>query len=433
MHHTNSQARTSRILVSLMLFVMSCFSLASAQAKDILPISGIGAPEMEDFDEKLVALMKKWQVPGATVAIVQSGKLVYARGYGYSDEKKTVKMAPDAKFRIGSISKLLTAAAVLKLVQERKLDLDSSAFKLLNLPQEPDPSRRPDARAWLITVRNLLQGTGGWDRDATGDPMFQPIAQQAAMEYSNSMRPTPQAIIRYEACRRLDFYPGTKYHYSNLGFCMLGEIVRKISGRPYVEYVKDELLKPMQIDMVPGKTRVAAKGEVFYFPYDGEQLGPAIMPNVRGYVPLEYGGDFYLEAMTADCGWVGSSIDVANFVSCLFGEQGKEKQILSPDLVKLMLGRPKIDQWRDKDFYFGMGWEVRKPQKNQDLTIRKEGSLPGLTTTVVHKMDNCNLAIAFNLRPKMSTSFQNALDEFIETQLHTHRAWLKQQSKLTKK
>lgn len=403
--------------------------ICSAAFAGNLPMTGTSASEMRDFDEKIIALMQKWKIPGGTVAIVQNGKLVYARGYGFSDKEKKQPMQPDSKFRIGSISKVITATAVLKLVQEKKLSLEAPAFKLLDLPQERDPSRRPEDRVWLISIRNLLQGTGGWDRNAAGDPMFQPIAHQAAQEYSNSLRPTARAIIRYQACRRLDFNPGTRFCYSNLGFSILGELIRKASGKSYAEYVKSELFTPMKIEMLPGKTRQAAAGEVFYFPYEGEQLGPAIMPNVRGYVPLEYGGDFYLEAMTADCGWVASSIEVANFVSCLFGEQGKEKQILSPELVKLMLCRSNIDQWQGKDSYFGMAWEVRSPKKNQDLTIKKEGSLPGLTSEVIHKMDNCNLAIAFNTRPKMSTAFQEDLDKILEEQLTKHRAWFKKQSK----
>ena len=423
------------ILVSLLPFGSMPVANASSDAtkkpssvpKYSIPVTGTPVPAFADMDDALIKYMQKWEVPGAAVAITQKGKLVYSRGFGYSNKEKKQAMDPAALFRVASVSKIITAVAALKLVQERKMKLETQAFPLLDLPVEADHTRRPEERVNQITIRHLLEGTAGWDRNAAGDPMFMPIAQQAAYEYSNSMRPTARAIIRYEACRRLDFVPGSRYSYSNLGYSILGEVIGKVSGQKYEQYVQDAILKPMGVKMIPGKTRQEAAGEVHYYAYNGEQQGPSICPNVRGYLPLEYGGDFYLEAMTADCGWVSSMIDIANFISCLFGEQGEQKKVLSDSALRAMIARPQRNDAQDKDDYTAMGWEIKDSKSPQDFRITKVGCLPGVHAAVAHTLDGTTFAIAFNSRPKMMTFFQDETTEFIKKQIKTHRKWLKQQ------
>lgn len=390
-----------------------------------IPTTGNPEPAMADFDLEMQEFMKKWELPGGALAIVRKGKLVYARGYGYANKEEKRLVQPDSIFRIASVSKVITAVAALKLIQDGKIDFETKAFPLLDLPQEKDPTRRMEERVNQISIRHLLEGTAGWDRNAAGDPMFMPIAQQAAIEYSNSLRPTARAIIRYEACRRLDFEPGTRFCYSNLGYSILGEVIAKVSGKKYEQYVQDEILAPMGLKMYRGRTRNPYEGEVHYYGYDREQVGPSILPNVRGYLPLEYGGDFYLEAMTADCGWASSVPSVANFVSCLFAEQGKEKQVLSTKLVRTMLLRPALVQYVDSDKYHGMAWELEDSKSGETLTISKVGSLPGTHALVVHKLNGTTVAVAFNTRPKLMLYFQEETLDLIKKMLKSHQRWLK--------
>ena len=108
-------------------------------------------------------------MPGGAVAVVKDGRLILARGYGWADVESHEPVAPDSLFRIASLSKSLTAAAILKLVEDHRLGLDDRVFPLLAMGPARDP------RLARITVRNLLQHTGGWDRDQTFDPMFRSL------------------------------------------------------------------------------------------------------------------------------------------------------------------------------------------------------------------------------------------------------------------
>lgn len=389
----------------------------------VLPVSGQGNAAMAGFDRELLALMHEWQVPGASISIVRKGKLIYSRAYGYSDFESRKAVEPQSRFRIGSISKIITSVSVLKLIEEGKLSLNSPAISILNYPVDNSSGRRPDPRLNQITIQNLLQCTGGWDRAHNGDPMFVPIAQEAALEYSNSMRPTPEAIIRYQLARPLDFTPGSRFSYSNLGYSILGEVISKTTSLKYSDFVQSAILAPMGIcSLQPGKTRELAPGEVHYYGFQGENKGQSIIPNVRGLLPLEYGGDFYLEAMTADCGWIGSTSDVAKFVSCVFGES-KIKSPLHASSTRKMISKPELSAWSGETNYFAMGWEVDNPGAKSDMKIRKEGCLPGSTALVVHRPDGTTCAIAFNSRPQQAGAFQDATKVIVEKALNSCKSF----------
>ena len=85
-------------------------------------------PELASFDRIIPALMVKWGIPGGAVAVVKDGRLVYSRGYGYSDLESATPTPADALFRLASISKPITAVAALKLEEQGLLDLDAPAF-----------------------------------------------------------------------------------------------------------------------------------------------------------------------------------------------------------------------------------------------------------------------------------------------------------------
>ena len=126
------------------------------------------------FDREVEAFMSARKVPGGALAVVKDRQLVYARGYGFADRERQIPAKPDSLFRIASVTKPFTAVAVMKLVEQGKLALDAKAFPLLNLQPAVQSFRDPEPRLRDITVRQLLQHTGGWDRDKSFDPMFRP-------------------------------------------------------------------------------------------------------------------------------------------------------------------------------------------------------------------------------------------------------------------
>src|SRR5206468_10275316 len=126
------------------------------------------------FDREIQKFMAARNVPGGALAVVKDRRLVYTRGYGWADRENKALVKPTSLFRIASISKPFTAVAVLKLTEEQKLRLDAPVWGLLDLPSWVPEGKTADERWKQITVRHLLQHTGGWDRDKSFDPMFRP-------------------------------------------------------------------------------------------------------------------------------------------------------------------------------------------------------------------------------------------------------------------
>ena len=118
---------------------------------------------MESYDQSIRDLMRKYAIPGGAVAVVRDGKLFYARGFGYADVENKTPVQPDALFRIASVSKPITSAAIMKLVEEGKLTLDDRVAPFI-AHLTPAPGATVDPRWEQITIRHLLNHTGGWDR-----------------------------------------------------------------------------------------------------------------------------------------------------------------------------------------------------------------------------------------------------------------------------
>src|SRR5499433_3787748 len=138
-------------------------SVGRAGGRVILALLLVGAhgrasdtpPGFEQIESAFLGFMKANALPGASLAIAKNGKLVFARGYGLADVEQNQPVQPESTFRFGSIGKTITAIAIMKLVQEGKLDLDSSAFVLI--PDiRPHSGRLGDSRINRITIRNLL-------------------------------------------------------------------------------------------------------------------------------------------------------------------------------------------------------------------------------------------------------------------------------------
>lgn len=389
------------------------------------PITGIDVPGMASFDRIITNLMYNWQIPGGAVAVVRDGKLVFAHGYGCadscddSDPNNDQPVQPDALFRIASISKPITAVAVLKLWEEGRLSLDAKAFCrpgssencILSLAPPPGQSVS-DERLYDITVRQLLWHAGGWDRGRSGDPMFMPTTKRAAQAVGVSPPASCETVIRYMLGQRLDFDPGTGYAYSNFGYCILGRVIEKVTGQSYEDYVKENVLKLTGVNrMRIGRTLLEgrAEGEVKYYDYPGASLAECVFPGM-GRCPWPYGG-FYLEAMDSHGGWIASAIDLLRFVTAVDGRRAVQTPPLKAETVRLMVSRPDLAYWRGSAWYYAMGWLVR-PVRG-DANWWHDGSFPGTSSILVREgQTGQKLAWAalFNSRPS-NRDFYGALDQ----------------------
>jgi N-acyl-D-amino-acid deacylase len=373
-----------------------------------IPISGAAVPGMGSYDQTISDLMRKYEVPGGAVAVLRDGKLIYARGFGYADVENKTPVQPDALFRIASVSKPITSAAIMKLVEDGKLTLDDRAAPFI-AHLTPAQGATADPRWEQITIRQLLNHTGGWDRDRPNggfDPMFRSGIAAAAV---NAPAPaSAETVIRYMKGMPLDFNPGERFAYSNFGYAILGRVIERLSGMPYEDYVRARVLQPVGAHRTRlGKTRMsdALAGEVkYYWPGMGlnAPLAQSVFPG-EGLVPVNYGA-FYVEAMDSHGGWVSSTVDLLRFLAGVDGRANRP-DILSPGLVAEMTSNGPALCPGGACYYAG-GWRVRPTQG--DATWSHGGSLHGTTSILVRSYHNFSWVALFNARA--GTSFDAELD-----------------------
>jgi len=202
-------------------------SAAVAQAQ---PAPGLTGEIAEEIDAVVTETLEETGVPSATVAVVHEGAIVWTEAYGLARLDPPTPATTAMRYPIGSISKQFTAAAVVLLAAEGKLGLDDPVARFF-----PDLTG-----ADRITLRQLLSHTSGirdyWPQDFVPATMREPI--------------TTEELIDRWARQPLDFEPGSKYQYSNTGYAIAGAIVEKVSGKPLMVFLREQIFVPLGMDSV---------------------------------------------------------------------------------------------------------------------------------------------------------------------------------------
>jgi CubicO group peptidase (beta-lactamase class C family) len=266
------------------------------------------AADVEAFLEGVVPLqLKQNDIAGATVSVVKDGKLLFSHGYGYADVEKKKPVSPqETLFRPGSISKLFTWTAVMQLFEQGKLDLDRDVNNYIDF-------KIPDAFGKPITLKNIMTHTPGFEEQIKD--LFVPGGSTPNLgDYLKTHIPT-----------RI-YPPGAVPAYSNYATALAGYIVERVSGKPFVEYIDEHILKPL-----------AMTHSSFAQP-----LPPSLAPYMsNGYLtgsdeakPFEVIGAFPAGSLSS------SADDIAQFMLAhLQGGQLGSARILKPETAQLMHSR----------------------------------------------------------------------------------------------
>jgi CubicO group peptidase (beta-lactamase class C family) len=365
-----------------------------------IPMTGVPSRELAVYDSIITETMREYGIPGGNIALMRHGKHILSRGYGYMDLAKDTPVQPDTLFRIASVSKPITAVAVLRLVEQGRLSLDTPVFDILK--EDPPPLPPGDPVNLPVTVAHLLTHTGGWDRKIDGDIMFE--QGQAADSEGTPFPPSPWAMIRHASGRPLQHMPGTVYAYSNFGYNLLGRIIENRSGKPYEAFVKGILSEAGITTMQLGANRLSGRApiETRYHGFNGSKNQRSRYPSDRGQ-PIDTPYHHAITTMDAHGGWIASATDLVRFAAAVDGRPFPV-DILTPKTIQAMVARPPSVA-KDKKSYYAFGWMVRDPEDHW----WHNGSLPGTTALLVRAGNGTIWAGLFNSRDK-ENKFLAALD-----------------------
>jgi CubicO group peptidase (beta-lactamase class C family) len=285
-------------------------------------------------------------VPGISAAVVLDGELIWSEGFGMADLENFVPATPFTLFRLGSISKPITATAILQLSERGKLDLDAEVQKYC--PAFPK-------KEWPITTRELLGHLGGirhYNPDGKGD-----IPEDSAKHFA-----TMEESLQIFANDPLVAKPGTKFHYSTYGYTILGCVLEGAASEKYVDYVRENVFEPARMKetqednsfaVIPHRTRW----------YHKDKAG--VVQNA-GVLDSSYkipGG-----------GLISSADDMARFGIAIMANK-----LLKPATRDLMWTPQKVTDGSQNDY--ALGWGTQK--KYGLALVEHTGGQQGTSTSII--------------------------------------------------
>jgi CubicO group peptidase (beta-lactamase class C family) len=319
------------------------------------------------IDQYLSARTEMGGFSGA-VLVAKDGKIILRKGYGYADVEKRIPFTPETQHEVASISKMFTAMAALRLRDQGKLRLEDSICKYL---KDCPELWRP------ITVRQLMRHTSG----------LKDYEEELGMEserYREFMSQPGASAKILENARRLplDFKPGEKFHYSNTGYIVLGYVIEQAAGRPFAEFVTNEILKPAGMTH-SGVLGWRSQPKRLAYGYTHGDLGweksLAGVPLTGGH--LKRAPNFPLTPPEGDA-WLYSTLDDLYRWSQLM-DGGR---LVSSALAKEVF-TPGLDN-------YGYGWFIGNAFNRK--RVRHTGSLPGYVSDFIKFPDDKITIIYFS-------------------------------------
>jgi CubicO group peptidase (beta-lactamase class C family) len=305
-------------------------------------------PEKRTQVEAAVAkFMASTHVPGVAVAIVENGEYEWARGFGFADLENNVPASEHTLFRLGSISKSLTAIAALELWERGELDLDAPVQKYCPaFPQKP----------WPISTRQVLGHIGGIRHYKSGE-------NQGDIEAGNTKHfdDPIQAGLDFFKDDPLVAQPGTTFHYSTQGYTLVGCVIEGASGAKYVDFMRQNVLIPAQMEQTQADNRFAI------IPY-----------RTRFYQKKESGAVLNADFLDSSYkipggGWLSSAEDMARF----------EVAILNDKLIRRatrdLMWTPLKPSDGAPDSY-ALGWAWSKHNDHEVASVGHNGGQQGTST-----------------------------------------------------
>lgn len=325
--------------------------------------------ELYGMDNEILAYMKKWDIRGASLAIMRNDSLVYAKGYGWADKERRDTLTPGHIMRLASVSKLITGTAIMQLQERGMLSLQDTVFGPRGILSDSlyTASVR-DRRIFDITVEHLLRHQGGFCCNL-GDPMFS--TRNIIRDFKLDGVPDSETLVRCVLKRRLGFAPGTSQTYSNFGYLLLSLVIERVGGCDYETFIRENILEPAgchDMHIAGNFYEDRRHNEVRYYMQAGAE--PCETFDMSGeFVERCYGGS-NITALQGAGAWCGSPAELCRFVAAI-DSRDEIPDIISKESVAAMT------EYFDPETY-SLGWNDTKP----DGEWTRTGTLAGSTALI---------------------------------------------------
>jgi CubicO group peptidase (beta-lactamase class C family) len=352
----NRHSPTRLILAFSLLFAANILQapLASSQTAAVAPAS-----TSSKAAKHARAIAKEWLargIPGFSVTVAHDGKIIYSEGFGFADLEARVPAKPTTKFRIASVSKPLTAVALVKLVEQNKIDLDAPIQKYV--PSFPDKGE-------LITPRLLAGHLGGIRHYKEGEFYIQKH-YNTVLEGLSIFKDDP-----------LVDPPGTKFHYSSYGFNLLSAAIESACAKDFLSCIHDLEFAPLGLnDTVPDQpAEIISQRSRFYVHEEDAPLQNA------PYVDNSY--------KWAGGGFLSTTEDLAHFGSALL-----QPGFLDKDSLGLLFTSQKTKSGEETGY--GMGFSVGKSKSGQRIFHHSGGAVGGTSQLIIYPDQKLVIAMICN-------------------------------------
>jgi D-alanyl-D-alanine carboxypeptidase len=315
--------------------MISSFRCLLVFALAALACSNARADQVADFVD---GYLKKKQIPGCAIMVRKDGEVVLSAGYGIANLEHGVKVTPQTVFQSGSVGKQFTSMAVMMLVEEGKLSLGDPLSKFLKVPKD-----------WpKITIRHLLTHTSG-----LGD---YPEKFSLQKDY------TEEELLKMVAAQELDFDPGDKWAYSNLGYLTLGLVIHKVTGRFYGDFLQKRIFEKLGMT----STRIINEADIIPNRAAGYRLEKGELKNQEWVAPSVN--------TTADGSLYLTIEDMAKWDEAL-----EKQELISRAGFEQMWTPVELNDGRRESY--GFGWNIEKNALGHRL-IEHGGAWQGFATYI---------------------------------------------------
>ena len=334
--------------------------------------------QQSDLDEFILEKMKEDNVPGVSACIVKGDKMVWSRGFGWADIVKKIPMTADTIQNIGSISKTVTATAIMQLWEKAKFKLDDDVNKYLSFevinPRFPDV---PITFRQLLTHRSSIKdGPSYGESYACGDPTIS--LEDWIKEYFMPQGKYYDGDQNYHTWKPgVDVVPKGPRSYTNVGFGLLGYLVEVISGMDFTQYCREYIFSPLEMIQTGWHLRdIDVSAHAVPYSYISDKF-EAFLPKYDEDKQPQRIGELFPHCLYSfpnyPDGLVRTSVyDLSKFLRAYMnGGTHQEAQILKPETVQNILS--------DKHFGRGLCWTMNK-NGDGEISWGHNGGDPGIAT-----------------------------------------------------